>query len=45
MHVMSVIACNKLYLSMQKLSVYRLDENKTDWFRSQGPRFYSSFRF
>ena len=23
-------------------SVYRLNENKTDWFRSQGPRFYSS---
>ena len=22
-------------------SVYRLNENKTDWFRSQGPRFYS----
>ena len=23
-------------------SVYRLNEDKTDWFRSQGPRFYSS---
>ena len=23
-------------------SVYRINENKTEWFRNQGPRFYSS---
>ena len=22
--------------------MYRLNKNKTDWFRNQGPRFYSS---